>query len=98
VQGKNRLRNLLVIVQFSIAILLISCTITLYSQLQYMQGKDLGFNKEHVISLPLNGKKDSQLVLDLLRNELLPIPEVQSITAADNNLGLGRDGSRSTSA
>ncbi|RNL90631.1 FtsX-like permease family protein [Sinomicrobium pectinilyticum] len=98
VQGKNRLRNLLVVVQFSIAILLISCTITLYSQLQYMQGKDLGFNKEQVISLPLNGKKDSQLVLDLLRNELLPIPEVQSITAADNNLGLGRDGSRSTSA
>ncbi|MBC9794753.1 ABC transporter permease [Sinomicrobium weinanense] len=98
VDRKNRLRNVLVVVQFSLAILLISSTLVLHSQLRFMMGKDLGFNKEQVISLPLNGKKDSRLVVNLLRNELSGKPDILSISAADSNLGLGRDGIRSTSA
>lgn len=98
VDRKNRLRNVLVVVQFSLAILLISSTLVLHSQLRFMMGKDLGFNKEQVISLPLNGKKDSRITVDLLRNELSGKPGILSISAADNNLGLGRDGSRTTSA
>ncbi len=96
--SNTRLRNGLIVVQFSIAILLISGTLVLRSQLQYMQDKDLGFNKEQVIAFPMNGKKNKREALQLLRNELQNKPGVLSVTAADNILGRGKDGSAYTSA
>ncbi len=95
--GKNRLRNGLIVVQFAIAIVLISGTLVLNGQLDFMRNKDLGYNKEQVISIPLNGKKQSYNVVQLLREELTGNPDILSVTGADNNLGLGRDGSLSSS-
>lgn len=97
VSGKNTLRNVLMVLQFSIAIVLISGTLVLWQQLDYLRHKDLGFNKEQVISFPLNTKQNRGNVLQLLRNELASHPNVLSVTASDVNLGLGRDGSRSRS-
>lgn len=95
--GKNRVRDVLMIVQFGIAILLISGTLVLHGQLDFMRNKDLGFNKEQVISFPLDGKKNSYEALELLRNELAGNPDILEITGADNNLGFGKDGSVSKS-
>ena len=95
--GKNRLRNALIIVQFVIAIVLISGTLVLHSQIQFMRNKDLGYNKEQVISIPLNGKKNGYRVVDLLREELIGNPNVLAVSGADINLGRGRDGSVSRS-
>ncbi|MCM4156703.1 FtsX-like permease family protein [Gramella sp. AN32] len=97
VNGGNQLRNALIVVQFSIAILLISGTLVLWNQLQFMRNKDLGFNKEQVISFPLNGKKDDFRTMQSLRNELRNQPEILSITAGNNILGIGKDNSISTS-
>jgi ABC-type antimicrobial peptide transport system permease subunit len=91
--GKNRLRNSLIVLQFSIAILLITGTLVLHSQIGYMRNKDLGYNKEQVLSIPLNGKKDSYSVVELLREELKGNSNILSVSGADNNLGRGRDGS-----
>ncbi|MAZ27625.1 MAG: ABC transporter permease [Cytophagaceae bacterium] len=93
ISGKNRVRNVLMVVQFSIAILLISGTLVLWSQLDYMRNKDLGFDKEQVIAVPLNGKRANRQDVALLRNELQGKPGIVSISASDNNLGLGKDGS-----
>ena len=90
--GKNRVRDLLIILQFSIAIILISSTLILRSQLNYMRTKDLGFNKEQVVAFPLNGKKNSYQVVQLLRDALQNNPNILGITAADNILGRGKDG------
>lgn len=95
--GKNRLRNSLIVLQFTIAILLISGTLVLHGQIEFMRNKDLGYNKEQVISIPLNGKKDSHRVVELLRDELKGNPEILNVSGADNNLGLGRDGSSMSS-
>ncbi|MFS4468654.1 ABC transporter permease [Maribacter sp. 2210JD10-5] len=95
--GKNRVRDTLMVIQFGIAILLITGTLVLRSQLDFMRNKDLGFNKEQVISFPLDGKKNSYDALDLLRDELAGSPDILKISGADNNLGYGRDGSVSKS-
>ena len=95
--GKNRVRDVLMVVQFGIAILLISGTLVLRSQLDFMRNKDLGFNKEQVLSFPMDGKKDSYEALELLRNELSGNPDILEVTGADNNLGYGKDGSVSKS-
>ena len=96
VNGKNRPRNVLMVVQFSIAIILISGTLVLWQQLDYLRTKDLGFNKEQVISFPINTKQDTKHVLLRLRHEFASNPNILSVTAASNILGLGRDGSSST--
>ncbi len=45
------LRNSLVVFQFTISIVLIGGTITVYKQLQFMQNKDLGFDSEQMLVL-----------------------------------------------
>lgn len=97
VSGRNRVRNALIVVQFGIAILLISGTLVLRDQLDYMRNKDLGFNKEQVIAFPLKTKKDRTQLMQLMRDELSGKPNILSVTASDNILGLGKDGTNSTS-
>lgn len=95
--GGNFIRNGLIITQFSIAILLISGTIVLWNQLEFMRNKNLGFNKEQVIAFPLNSKKDGKALVRSLRIELRDQPDIVNISASSNILGLGKDYSTSTS-
>jgi putative ABC transport system permease protein len=96
--GKNRLRNGLIVLQFAIAIILISGTLVLHGQIEFLRNKDLGYNKEQVVSIPLNGRKDSYAVIELLRDELTQNPDILSVSGSDSNLGLGKDGSITSSA
>lgn len=50
--GKPTLRRALVVVQFSISIILIIATAVIFSQLDYLNNKDLGYAKDQVITLP----------------------------------------------
>ena len=95
--GSNRVRNVLMVLQFGIAIVLISGTLVLWGQVDFMRNKDLGFNKEQVLSFPIDGKKNSYEAVQLLRDELAGNPDILGVTASDNNLGRGKDGSQSTS-
>jgi putative ABC transport system permease protein len=45
------LRSFLVVFQFSISIVLIIGTLVIYNQLKYIQDKDLGYNRDHVLSI-----------------------------------------------
>ena len=49
---KKQLRNALIVFQFFISTALIIATVIDFQQLHYMQNKKLGFDKEHVLSLP----------------------------------------------
>jgi ABC-type antimicrobial peptide transport system permease subunit len=50
----GRLRELLVVFQFSISVFLIISTIVVYHQLKFLQKKDIGYSKEHIMYLSLN--------------------------------------------
>lgn len=54
--GKKRVRRGLVLIQFIVAQLLIVATIVIQSQLNYLQNKDLGYNKEHVLYIDTYGE------------------------------------------
>jgi putative ABC transport system permease protein len=43
------IRNSLVIFQFAVSVALIACTIIVHTQLNYVQNKNMGFNKENVV-------------------------------------------------
>ena len=64
----------MVIVQFAISITLIIGTVVIKNQLDYVQNKDLGFNKEHLITLPNMSSISSNIVP--FKNELLKNPNI----------------------
>ena len=49
------LRQVLVVIQFSMSIFLLVSTAVIHDQLEYIQTKRLGFNKEHVMVVPITG-------------------------------------------
>ncbi len=71
-------RHVLVTFQFSISIFLISGTIVVSKQLNYIMSKDIGLERENVVSIELignlYGKRDAYV------NSLRAIPEVKSVT------------------
>jgi len=50
-QRSDGFRNLLVIFQFSVSITLVICTAVVFSQLQFMQTRDLGFSANNVVTI-----------------------------------------------
>ncbi|WP_295126747.1 ABC transporter permease [uncultured Chitinophaga sp.] len=90
---KQYVRNSLIVVQFAFSALLICCTLVAWQQTNYLRSKPLGFNKEQVISMPLAGEMGRDVLMGLLRNKLAAQPGILGVTGADNNMGLGRDGS-----
>jgi len=54
-KGKGRLRKVLVILQFGISIFLISSTLLIFRQINYMESRDLGYNKKDIMYVRLFG-------------------------------------------
>ena len=75
------LRRGLVIFQFAISALLIIGSITVYKQLIFIQEKNLGFDKEQVMVIPLSGR-DVRANVEVLKNDFLTIPEILSASAS----------------
>jgi putative ABC transport system permease protein len=81
--GKKVLyRKILVIIQFSISILLIVCTLIVSDQMRFIREKKLGFEKDHVAHVRLRG--DLTEKYEVIRNELLGDPGIVSIGAASS--------------
>ncbi|HMJ68601.1 MAG TPA: ABC transporter permease [Cyclobacteriaceae bacterium] len=76
--GNNNFRKTLVIIQFSISVFMIIATFIVYNQMEFMRTKDLGFNKEHVVRIPLSGS-DQRKNFSLLVKELKLLPNVVDV-------------------
>ena len=51
--GSAWLKKGLVIFQFGLSILLVICTLIVYQQLRFIDTKDMGFTRDHIVSLPI---------------------------------------------
>ena len=67
--GFYSIRNMLVLVQIAIAILVIGCTFGLNSQIQFMIDKPLGFDEENQVHITLRGV-DAISQIPAISNEL----------------------------
>ena len=94
---KSGLRNSLIVLQFVIACIMISCTFIIYQQFKHLQNADLGINKDFVISVPLYKADKGRETIEKLRTRLASNPNILSITGSSINIGLGRDRSSSKS-
>ncbi|MBC7688967.1 MAG: ABC transporter permease [Aquabacterium sp.] len=77
-------RQSLVVSQFTIAVVLSISSILMYRQLQFMQNKDLGFNKEQLITVWLPG--DLMEKRQLLKRDLEQQSSIAGVAAATISL------------
>jgi len=76
--GKSAFRKILVLLQFTLSIMLITGTMVIFHQVNFMRSKALGYDKEHLLYIPLRG--DTREKFDLLKQELLKEERVLKVT------------------
>jgi len=76
-------RRVLVIIQFTFSVILITGTIVIGNQLKYIRSKQLGYDKENVLSLWMINMSPH---LDAIKADLLKQPGVSDVTWASMNI------------
>lgn len=75
-------RKLLVVVQFTFAVVLIICTIIIRQQLQYAQDRDMGYKKDNLVYTFMSG--DIAKNYKSIKNELLSSGAVTSVSKTNS--------------
>lgn len=79
-KGKRNFLNSLIILQFTISLALVISSLTISRQVNYIQKKDIGINREQVVVLPF--ARDLEQMYDVLRAELMSLPYVDHVSAS----------------
>jgi putative ABC transport system permease protein len=74
-----RLRNLLVVGQFTASIVLIVCALVVSGQLRFISNQRLGFDREHVVVIPVR-ESDTRATAGAIRTSMLRRPEVEAVS------------------
>src|SRR6266487_4562267 len=92
--GGAWLRRSLVVLQFTISIVLIAGILVVNSQLSFIQHKDLGYKKDALLTLKVNGNTDVINGYEAFENAVLSKPLINGITTSNAILagGLGNRG------
>ncbi|MEQ8425154.1 MAG: FtsX-like permease family protein, partial [Cyclobacteriaceae bacterium] len=74
-------RKILVTAQFAVSIIMISSTLIIFRQLNFMRDKELGIEVDNLVAIDINsGIQRNQF--QSIKNEFLRLPEVQSVTVS----------------
>lgn len=84
-RGNNNFTRVLLTWQFAFSIMAIFSGIVLTQNAQFQKKIDWGFDKENVLVIPLQGEGN----YTTLRNELLAVNDIQSMTGTVQNIGHG---------
>lgn len=90
-KGNESLRKALVVTQFAISLGMVVSTWIVFDQLSFLRNKELGFNREQVMMVTLEGEQ-ARNKLSVLSAKLLQNPNVESVGS-----GFGVPGSNSMS-
>jgi len=80
-RGKFSFRQVLVVIQFSISIALIIGTFTALRQMNYMQNKPIGYNKENMMVLPVESN-DVVTHFESFKADLLKSPLITNVAGS----------------
>ena len=87
---KQLSQKVMFIVQYALSVILISTTVIMYQQLNYLMNKDLGFDKENKIIIPIFSS-DPKLRgnFEQVKDEFLKNPDILSASASHFLIGSG---------
>lgn len=77
------LRKVLVVFQFSLSVLLITGTMVVSRQINYVQNKNLGYDRENLVDIPIEGELVNKYIL--LKEKAEQLPGIQSVTRMTGN-------------
>jgi putative ABC transport system permease protein len=80
--GAGWIRKGLVILQFTMSIVLIIGTMIVYQQIQHVKNRDLGFNKDNLVQVPLRGNMNRDFAR--IRQDLINTGAVENAALADH--------------
>lgn len=88
------LRKSLVVLQFTITIVLLVGILVINSQMSFVRTKDLGFNKDALLTLTAYPDEDIFNKLDVFKNDILRSPYIHSLATSNSILvgGMGNNG------
>jgi putative ABC transport system permease protein len=78
-RGNISLRRSLVVFQFMISIVLIAATIIIYEQMQYVNNKDMGFDKEKLVVIDISSGEVSHSDA-IVKAEFAKLAQVRSVS------------------
>jgi putative ABC transport system permease protein len=78
-RGNISLRRSLVVFQFMISIVLIAATIIIYEQMQYVNNKDMGFDKEKLVVIDINSGTVRRSAATI-KDEFVKLAQVKSVS------------------
>jgi len=76
------LRKMLIVLQFTLTIAVMTGVFTLEKQLRYIRQMDLGYDKSHLLAVPMH--RDMARQYETVKQELLQNPNILSATATAN--------------
>ena len=76
------LRRGLVVFQFAVSAVLVAGTLVVLSQLRYLRSQDLGFDKEHIVVVPLSGEA-LQTAAPAIEDAVAQTPGVVAVAAVN---------------
>jgi putative ABC transport system permease protein len=82
-KGNGTLRRVLVVVQFSLSVIIAVSAVFMFMQLKFLQNKDLGFDKENLIAIPMSEEMKGKYYS--VKSELLNETLIQGVTASRMN-------------
>ena len=82
-KSSHTLRRVLITTQFAISIFVVVCTIFMQDQIDYVRNKELGFDKDNVVILPIQDTL-VQNQLQGIKGELLQNPRITAATTSYN--------------
>jgi ABC-type antimicrobial peptide transport system permease subunit len=81
--GATYFRKALVVFQFALSIILILGMIIIYRQIDYIHNKNLGFAKEGLLYMPLEGELQKNFMT--FKQELLKQPGIKNVSSAQSS-------------
>lgn len=85
------LRRVLTTAQFAISIFVVVCTLFMQKQIDYVRSKELGFDKENILLLPIQDTL-VQNQISAIKQEFLQYPSITGATTSYNVPGLNVGG------
>ncbi|MDN5200985.1 ABC transporter permease [Fulvivirgaceae bacterium BMA10] len=74
--GEIWTRKGLVIIQYTVSVILIVSVLVVYNQIDFIQNKDLGYNKDQIIHFDVEGKMEQAEHMDTFLDQMRNIPGV----------------------
>lgn len=89
----RRVRSALVVVQFTIAVALIASTVVIWRQTRFLHTKNLGFDREQVVMIPIGNDAKGRDILRKYKSMLQHRTDIASLSGSAKPIGRGLDGS-----